>query len=348
VGLGAALMSSNLLLLGLAIFPVLLLLPRSLPRAISLPEPLPFSPSAINASGQHQGQDLEQEQGQEFDEKVSPAAPDVFVCYREQEKRRIVASLKAAGSLLICGEEGCGKSVLIQAVVNQLQAEGYPIALVEPSTPFLMLADICLQLGIASESLDGKKFTAAQLKQAVALYLETHTAFLVFDDAHACEAKFRMWLKHLKRSGVSLLLAATNPPRTDVFVNVPRIELQPLPPYAIRQIMEQAALERGLSLTNTELAKLQERALGNPNLAVRVIEEEYLGLEVEASDLGPKHYTDITPLILLAGVAFVAVRFFALGTGNQPLYIVAGTAAAFFLGVARLLYNTPRESSRIR
>ena len=49
--------------------------------------------------------------------------------------------------------------------------------------------------------------------------------------------------------------------------------------------------------------------------AIRAIEEEYLGLDVEGSD--HRRYFDITPLILIVGVIFVVIRFVGLGTGDQ-------------------------------
>jgi hypothetical protein len=39
-----------------------------------------------------------------------------------------------------------------------------------------------------------------------------------------------------------MLLAATNPPRTDLFIYVPRIELKPLAEYQIRDLMEKEAI----------------------------------------------------------------------------------------------------------
>lgn len=81
-------------------------------------------------------------------------------------------------------------------------------------------------------------------------------------------------------------------------------------------------------------------------LAVRAIDEEYLGLEVEGAD--HRRYADATPLVLLVGIVFVIIRFIGLGTGNQALYIFGGIAAAVFLGLSRLLYNLPGESRRIR
>jgi AAA domain len=273
-------------------------------------------------------------------------APGAFKIYRQAELNRTTASLLANGAILIAGEDGSGKSVLAIAVVEKLQADGFTVAFIEPATPKQMLLEIAHQFEIPTEDLEGKSLTADKLKRAIADFLESNTAFLVLDDAHACDAKFRMWLKQLKRQGVPMLLLATDPPRSDVFINVPRIELRPLPEQAIREIMIQAAIERGIELKPSELAKLQERAGGNPMLASRAVDEEYLGLDIEGAD--HRRYFDITPLILLAGIAFVIMRFIGLGTGDQALYIFGGIAAAIFLGLSRLLYNLPPEDRRIR
>ncbi|AVH74450.1 AAA family ATPase [Nostoc sp. 'Lobaria pulmonaria (5183) cyanobiont'] len=272
--------------------------------------------------------------------------PGEFRIYRQAELNRTIASLKANGAILIAGEDGSGKSVLAGAVVENLQDEGFMVAFIEPATPKQMLLEIAHQFDIPTEDLEGKSLTADKLKRAIATFLEENTAFLVLDDAHCCDAKFRMWLKQLRRSDAPMLLLATDPPRTDIFINIPRIELKPLPEYAIREIMVQAAAERAIALKPSELSKLQERAGGNPMLAARAVDEEYLGLDVEGAD--HRRYFDITPLILLAGIAFVIMRFIGLGTGDQALYIFGGIAAAVFLGLSRLLYNLPPEDRRIR
>lgn len=267
--------------------------------------------------------------------------------YRLSELRRIQASLLAGSAILVAGEEGSGKSYLVHAVTEQLLAEGFNVAVVEPATPKQMLKEIADQLGIEQESLEGKALSADQLKNAIASYFQANTAFLVIDGVQGCELKFRMWLKELKRQGVSMLLAATDPPRSDVFLNLPRIELKPLSEYAIRELMEQAALERGINLDNSTLAKLQARTGGNPMLAIRTVEEEYLGLENnEAGD--HRRYFDMTPLILLVGVGFVVMRFIAVGTSNPTLYVLTGSAGALFMGASYAMRSLPKEDRKIR
>lgn len=268
-----------------------------------------------------------------------------FRLYRQAEVQRAIASLKANSPILITGEEGSGKSVLKEAVRETLFDEGFTVASIELATTKQMLLDMCEQLGIDTYGLEGKSLTADGLKNAIATHFQNEVAFLLVDDAHNLPMQFRQWLKALKRQGVPMLLLATDPPRSDVFLNLPRIELKPLPEYAIRQLMEQAALERGLQMANHQLARLQERTGGNPMLAQRVVDEEYLGLDNETGD--HKRYFDITPLILLAGTGFIMLRFFALGSNNPALYVMTGAIGALFLGLSRILYGLPKESRRI-
>ncbi len=288
----------------------------------------------------------EQELGQNFDQPQPSSITPTPRQYREAELWRIVASLKANKPILVVGEEGSGKSVLAGGVISQLVSEGFAVAICEPSTPKQMLVEIAEQLGVKTYDIEGKNLTAEGLKNAIAVHLKNNSAFLVIDDAHTCELKFRLWLKNLKRQGTPILLFATDPPKTDVFLNLPRIELTSLPEYAIRELMEQAALEQGISLKPHQLARLQERVGGNPMLAQRVIDEEKIGLDIEAGD--HRRYADATPLLLLVGVFFIVIRFIGLGTGDQALYIFAGIVAAIFLGISRLMYYLPRESRRIK
>jgi hypothetical protein len=277
-----------------------------------------------------------------------------FQIYRQAELNRTTASLLANGAILIVGEEGSGKSVLGNAVVERLTCDGFLVAFVEPTTPKQMLLEITQQFELPTEDIEGKNLTMDKLKRAICLqqrfaiaqFLSDNTAFIVLDDAQSCDMKFRIWLKQLHRKGVPMLVLATDPPRSDIFINIPRIELKPLPEKAIRQIMKSAAQERAIALTSADLSKLQERAGGNPMLAIRAIEEEYLGLDIEGAD--HRRYFDITPLILVVGVIFVIMRFIGLGTNDQALYIFGGIAAAIFLGLSRLLYSLPQEERRIR
>ena len=81
-------------------------------------------------------------------------------------------------------------------------------------------------------------------------------------------------------------------------------------------------------------------------LAQRAIDEEYLGIEVDAADHG--RYIDTTPLILVVGIIFMVLRVISRGTNDHTLYLVSGIGGVIFMGFSRLFYNLPQESRRIK
>jgi hypothetical protein len=109
--------------------------------------------------------------------------------------------------------------------------------------------------------------------------------------------------------------------------------------------MTAAAALRGLDLSQSQLADLQQRAGGNPALAIRSIDEEYLGLDVEGGDR--QDYFDVTPLIILVSTGFVMLRFFAIGTDSRLLYVIAGMGGALLIGVTYMLRVLPKDSKRV-
>jgi hypothetical protein len=238
-----------------------------------------------------------------------------------------------------------GKTFLLRMVLDRLRSDGVICAYFEPATPKNLLVAIADLVGVGVKTLEGKGKTVEVLKQELLQWFSVNQAVLIFDDAHFLQAQFRLFLKKLKDAGVPLLLAATSPPRADIFIYTPRIELQPLSEYQIRDLMEREAIAMGTDLKPYQISQLQSRAGGNPMLAKRAIEEGFLGIQNEAGDHG--RYFDITPLLLLVGIVFVCYRFIGLGTGNQSLYILAGIGGAIFIGIARLSFYLPKESRRI-
>jgi hypothetical protein len=266
-------------------------------------------------------------------------------CYRVQEKRRILAALQANSSLLVVGEPGSGKTVLGEAVTEELELLGFKVAIARPLTAKQALLDLANQLEVDTETLEGRSMTTAQLATAIADFLQDHTAFLICDDAHRYPVQFRVWLEDLHDQGQPLLLLATFPPARDIFLRLPRIELKPLRDRAIREIMQQAAQELGLELSSGQLAHLQQRCGGNPMLAQRVVREEYLGLD----EPNPDHtqWIDGTPMLIAGLMVFIIVRFIGLGMNSTSLYLIGGILTVA-VGIVRiLLYSMPRKSARL-
>lgn len=265
--------------------------------------------------------------------------------YRASEQRRISAVLRSGSSLLVVSEAGMGKSVLGSAIAEELQQEGYLVAGVQPATTKQLLLRIAEQLGVDSTDLEGKNLTTAGLKEAIADFLVNQTAFLICDDAHRFSPEIRSFLEKLHESHCPMLLLATTPPAKDIFLKLPRIELTPLQDIAIRDIMAAHALELGMNPSSGQLAALQQRCGGNPMLAKRVIQEEYLGLE----DTAPDHqqWIDGTPYLIAALMIFGMVRVIGIGLNSTSLYLIGGVLSVL-VGILRIIfYSLPKKSNRL-
>lgn len=265
--------------------------------------------------------------------------------YRATEQRRIGAVLRSGSSLLVVAESGMGKSVLGDAIAQELQEEGYLLAIVQPASTKQLLLRIAEQLGVEVTDLEGKNLTTAGLKGAIVDFLSAQTAFLICDDAHHFTPEIRRFLEELHERHCPMLLLATTPPAKDIFLKLPRIELKPLQDIAIRDIMAAHALELGLSIGTAQLAGLQQRCGGNPMLAKRVIQEEYLGLD----DTAPDHtqWIDGTPYLIAGLMVFGMVRVIGIGLNSTSLYLIGGVLSVL-VGILRIIfYSLPKKSTRL-
>ena len=192
--------------------------------------------------------------------------------------------MEQGAAMLVVAEARMGKSHRARGVAAALRAVSIPVALVTPSTPKQTVLDIALQLGVAISNDEGRPFTQMQLQTEIAALLAEQRAFLLLDDAHRLPVSLRVWLEQLLARGQALALFATHPPRKDIFLKLPRLELKPLDHAQIRELMREAADAQHLALSPAQLAALQERTGGNPMLARRVLDEERLGLETTAPD----------------------------------------------------------------
>ncbi len=270
---------------------------------------------------------------------------DSFQIYRGKEFRRIVAALQASSSLLVVGEAGCGKTFLAQAITAELTAMNFQVAVTKPGTVKQIVSEIADQLGVDTENLEGKALSTMGLMKAIADWLFINTAFLICDNAHRFPVSLRCWLDQLQTQGQPILLLATYPPARDIFLKLPRIELEPMAEGATRAIMLEAAAELNLELTPAQLASLQQRVGGNPMLAKRVVREEYLGLDGQALD--HTQWLDITPYIIAALMCLAIVRFIGRGFNDKSLYLI-GAIITVFVGVVRIiLFSLPRKSGKL-
>ena len=77
---------------------------------------------------------------------------------------------------------------------------------------------------------------------------------LLVDDAHRLPVSLRVWLEQLLAQGQPIVLLVTQPPRKDIFLKLPHLELKPLEHTQIRELRREAAERQNLALSPAQLA----------------------------------------------------------------------------------------------
>ena len=174
------------------------------------------------------------------------------------------------------------------------------------------------------EPVGEKALTMDALKDEIAENMRADT-LLIFPEAKRLTTGVRYWLEDAIANGVKVVCFAAANPQRDIFLEMLEVELELPTDRAIRETMQAEADRLGLKLDRSRLAELQPLAGRNPMLAKKVIRNERLGLNQEAS---PQHtqYVVIMPILIACLMAFGVVRFIGMGTRNKSLYIFGGVA----------------------
>ncbi|BAQ63904.1 AAA family ATPase [Geminocystis sp. NIES-3709] len=266
--------------------------------------------------------------------------------YRKAELKKVISALLACESLLIIGEPGIGKSFFLQALTNQLVKDDYPHVVLPMGTVKQIMDTVGKKLAIDPETIEGKKKSIYMMMDDVINFCRSHPTIFIVDDAQRYPPSIRLWLERLMLEvNCPLLLTATYPPARDIFLKLPRIELEPLKDKAIREIMKEKATFLEITLNNAQLAKLQASTGGNPMLAGRVVKEHYLGIKSEGLD--HTQWIDGTPYLMACLMLLVIIRFVGLGLNNTSLYLLGGVITTI-VGVTRILiYSLPKKGTRL-
>jgi energy-coupling factor transporter ATP-binding protein EcfA2 len=268
--------------------------------------------------------------------------------FREEDINQVITSLRKGQSLLVLGEAGSGKSVLGITVAKQMGSEfRVAIASYSGSAKQTLIA-IAEALDVPIETADEKPkpLTADQLRVEIKNDMNSGRRLLIADDAHRWPASLRYWMEELLRGKGLLLLLADRPPARDVFLKMPRLELEPLSTDQIRTLMYAEATAQGMAINPSKFAELQQRVGGNPALAKRVVHEEMLGIGEEMST-DHRQYIDGTPFLIASLSAIGIVRFVGLGMGDKALYMVGGVATLAAISLRTLFSAVNRKSTRL-
>lgn len=258
----------------------------------------------------------------------------------------MLASLAKGQGLLVLGESGSGKSELATAVKDHFKPKKRVAIATYGGSAKQCLVDLAEALDVPTMTADDKPrpLTAEQLRKELLYDLKDGKALLIVDDAHRFPASLRYWLEDILKASGLMLLLADRPPAKDVFLKLPRLELEPLTPDQIRTVMYDEATRQGLAINPGRFAELQQRVGGNPALAKRVVHEELMGLS-DSSEAGDhRQYIDGTPFLMAAIMTVGVVRFIGMGLGDKALYIVGGVASLLAILLRAVFYQANRGS----
>jgi len=258
---------------------------------------------------------------------------DKAIKTRIEELRNVVTTLLEGESLLVLGDPGAGKTAIALAVIEELKHRHYTVAIAGYNgSAKETLMEIAEQMGVdpLTDEERPKPKTAQQLREELSERLVRKKTLLICDDAHRWSASLRYWLEAVKREGGLLLLLGYQPPAKDIFLKLPKLELQSLTEEEVRHLVQREIRAVSTEFRPTEIAEMCAAAGGNPSLARRAVREKALGI---AEVQGTEHYQyiDGTPLFAVLLSLVAVVRFVGLGLGDKALYVLGGilTLAAF-------------------
>jgi hypothetical protein len=238
-----------------------------------------------------------------------------------EEFAKVSEAVTTGHSVLVIGEVGSGILDFALALHEQYAKQLTCALVTYKGSGKLFLQALAQQVGISTETEEGKPLTVDQLKEEIALSWGRDT-LLILPEAKRLPAGLRYWLQDAVAAGVQIVAFAPSNPGRDLFLSLLEVELA-LPTDAyIRLVMAAEAQHQGLVLSKSRLAELQPLAGRNPMLARKVIQREALGLNQDK----PEHtqYIVVMPIIVAMLLAFGIIRFIGFGTGNRGLYVTGG------------------------
>jgi len=274
---------------------------------------------------------------------------DKAIKTRVEELRNVVTTLLEGESLLILGDPGAGKTAIALSVIQELKHRHYTVALAGYNGAAKeTLLEIAEQIGVSPLTDDERprQKTAQQLRKDLRDRLLRGKTLLICDDAHRWSASLRYWLESVKREGSLLLLLGYDPPGKDIFLKLPKLELQPLTEEEVRHLMNQEAIALGVQFRPSELSELAAQAGRNPALAKRLIRETALGIaEVQTSE--HYQYIDGTPFLMVLLSLVGVVRFVGLGLGDKALYVLGGVLTLVAFSLRAVLFAANRGGKAV-
>ena len=296
-----------------------------------------------------------------------PPHPNAFLFGREDELRVIEERLDSVsdrgGALLIRGEAGVGKTVILEAAKSRAASREMPLLAVtgvpsETNLPFAGLYELLRPLVDRTERLPGPQqdalraaFGLADVQSAelflIALgaldllsdFASERGLLLVVDDAQWLDRStvnvLAFIARRLQSEPIVLLVASRDLPETLFADIIPELSVEGLDEIASRELLQ----AHSPNLSGQIRDRVLRESAGNPLALVEL--PKAIALEASSSALLPRHL----PLTTRLERAF-ASRILELPPTTQKALLIAaiddGSSVAEILGAATLLSEIGR------
>ena len=292
---------------------------------------------------------------------------------REAEVRTIVSNVEAGHATLVIGEEGVGKTALLEVVA--LLLDGHRVIFLERVAPFgSFLRELFIGLWDLSLLPEQSKDVTVDLKawgklcpnnDTKAKYLtdligEFRDIVLIIDDAAGITPTSR---PHLENLVEACTVVASVPPAAlkkngtkRFWKRFDEVRLERLSKSEAKELLELKVERYNVTADEPEVyrRKVLELAQGSPFELERLVKYHSSQSIVRTRDLGgysqsfverDEKGVALAPLLLVFAAVGIAMRYVARAQGDLDLYVIGGISIAFFIVVGPFLRKSLKPRS---
>jgi energy-coupling factor transporter ATP-binding protein EcfA2 len=286
---------------------------------------------------------------------------------REELVSDLVAEIKKSKHVILTGPVGIGKSAVLKAALERV---GGKVELLiklydhQAKGQFVEMARQMLALGLVTAKeldlpvkfhelppaqIDWKeiksqvsRMSMRDLTQAIIPALaraDTKPVIAVDDLTSITPTQMAFWLAIFDYAQVIGCASEKKPRIKKLWWKMKEIEVKPLPPNVVREIVKKYIVEKGVLIESPDLyiSHVVKQSGGVPQAIYDMLDESGKERIIDKRKVREmRHdagimYLDFTPMVMILGALIVSMRYIGMGTGDKTLYIMGGMGAALFL-----------------
>lgn len=286
---------------------------------------------------------------------------------RELLVSNLVAEIRKGKHVILVGPVGIGKSAVLKAALANVgdkvelliklhdhQAKGQFVEMARQMLALGLVTAKELDLPVkfhelAPAQIDWKdvkfqvnRMSMRDLTQAIIPALaraEQKPVIAVDDLTSLTPTQMAFWLAIFDYAQVIGCASEKKPRIKKLWWKMKEIEVKPLPPDVVREIVKKYIAAKGVLVESPDLyiSHVVKQSGGVPQAVYDMLDESGKERIIDKRKVREmRHeagisYLDFTPMVMILGAVIVSMRYIGMGTGDKTLYIMGGMGAALFL-----------------